>query len=143
MTQARAVGAGFGPNPVALSINDASVVEGAAGTTSVVLTVSLSGVTSVPVTVDFATADATASSGSDYVARSGSLSFAPGQTSRTIELAVNGDTSVEPDESLRREPGQPGLGDDRGRAGRRDDHVRRRRAFDPIRNPCSGPHSSA
>ena len=72
MNQARTAGASFGPNPVALSIGDASVVEGNAGTTSVVLAVSLSGITSVPVSVAFATANATASSGSDYVAATGS-----------------------------------------------------------------------
>ena len=58
MNQPRAAGANFGPNPVSLSIADASVVEGDTGTTSVVLTVSLSGATSVPVAVDYATADA-------------------------------------------------------------------------------------
>jgi subtilisin family serine protease len=100
MNQARAVGASFGPNPVSLSVGDASVVEGDAGTTSVMLTVSLSGATSVPVTVDYATADATATAGSDYVAKTGSLSFPPGQTSQTIGVTVNGDTTVEPDETF-------------------------------------------
>jgi subtilisin family serine protease len=100
MNQARTAGASFGPNPVVLSIGDASVVEGNAGTTSVVLTVSLSGVTSVPVSVSYATADTTATAGSDYVAASGSLSFAPGVTSRTIGITVNGDTTVETDETL-------------------------------------------
>jgi Calx-beta domain/Divergent InlB B-repeat domain len=100
MTQARTAGVSFGPNPVALAIGDASVVEGNAGTTSVVLTVSLSGITSVPVTVDYATADATATAGSDYFAATGSLSFAPGVTSRTISVTVNGDTTVETDETF-------------------------------------------
>ncbi len=34
------------------------------------------------VTVDYATADGTANAGSDYVARSGTLSFAPGETAK-------------------------------------------------------------
>jgi hypothetical protein len=48
--------------------------------------------------VAFATADGTAKSGSDYVATSGVLTFAPGQTSATVDVPVLGDTLAEPRE---------------------------------------------
>jgi hypothetical protein len=52
------------------------------------------------VTVDFTTADQLAMAGEDYVATSGTLTFAPGQTSQTITVQVNGDLSHEADEDF-------------------------------------------
>src|SRR5262249_46076125 len=52
----------------ALSINNVSVTEGNSGTISAVFTVTLSAVSGQTVTVDYATANGTAASGSDYVA---------------------------------------------------------------------------
>src|SRR5215831_1915448 len=66
-----------------LSINDVSVTEGNSGTTNAVFTVTLSAVSSQSVTVHFATADNTATAGSDYVATSGTLTFNPGDTTKT------------------------------------------------------------
>jgi hypothetical protein len=54
----------------------------------------------VQVTVQYATADRTAIAGSDYVAASGSLTFAPGVTSQTVTIPVNGDTVFEPAETF-------------------------------------------
>jgi uncharacterized protein (TIGR03437 family) len=71
-----------------LSINDVTITE---ETSSANFTVSLSPASSNTVTVNFATADNTAIAGVDYVATSGTLTFAPGETSRTISVAVNGD----------------------------------------------------
>ena len=51
-------------------------------------------------TVGYATADGTAIAGSDYLAATGTLSFAAGQASQTISVTINGDTVVEPDETL-------------------------------------------
>ena len=51
-------------------------------------------------TASFATADGTATAGSDYVAQTGTLSFTAGQTSKTISVTVNGDTTVESDETF-------------------------------------------
>ena len=51
-------------------------------------------------TVNYATADDTASAGTDYVAQTGTLSFTAGQTSKTISVIVNGDTTVEPTETF-------------------------------------------
>ena len=84
----------------ALSISDVSVAEGNIGTTAAVFTVSLAGASASTVTVNYATADGTAQAGSDYVAANGSLSFAPGETSKTITVQVNGDTTYELDETF-------------------------------------------
>src|SRR5205807_1129273 len=65
-----------------VTINDVSVTEGNTGTVSATFTVSLSAVCREPVTVNFGTADGTATAGSDYQAKAGTLTFAPGQTSR-------------------------------------------------------------
>jgi hypothetical protein len=62
--------------------------------------VSLSAASSQTVTVSYATADGTASATSDYVAKSGALSFAPGVTTQTIAVAVAGDTLFEPNETF-------------------------------------------
>ncbi|KAF0249046.1 MAG: Endoglucanase, partial [bacterium] len=83
-----------------LSINDVTVTEGNSGTTLANFTVSLSPASALSVTVDFATANGTATAGSDYVASSGTLTFAPGVTSQTISVTVNGDNTVEPDETF-------------------------------------------
>src|SRR5206468_450387 len=63
--------------------------------------VSLSAAATQTVTVNFATADGTATvADGDYVATSGTLSFAPGVVSKTIKLTINGDTKTEPDETF-------------------------------------------
>jgi hypothetical protein len=81
-----------------VSIDDVSQVEGNAGQSAFRFTVSLDQAQTAPVSVDFATADLTASSPSDFAAGNGTLTFAPGETSKTITVQVNGDTTVEPDE---------------------------------------------
>jgi subtilisin family serine protease len=86
--------------PLSLGINDVSVTEGNSGTTTATFTVTLSASSSQTVTVNFATADGSATAGSDYVAQSGSLTFDPGVTSRTISVTVNGDTLSEPNETF-------------------------------------------
>jgi hypothetical protein len=88
-------------SPPTISINDVTVTEGNSGTTDAVFTVSLSAVSNSAVTVKYDTADGTATTAnSDYQSASGTLTFTPGQTSKTISVAVNGDTSVEPDETF-------------------------------------------
>jgi Zn-dependent metalloprotease len=84
-----------------LSIADAGVLEGNAGTPSVLVNVSLTPSQAAPVTVDFATADGTATiANNDYTALTGTLTFAPGQTSRAVTASVIGDTTVEPPETF-------------------------------------------
>nr|WP_320204022.1 putative Ig domain-containing protein [Agrobacterium rosae]MDX8306017.1 putative Ig domain-containing protein [Agrobacterium rosae] len=84
----------------ALSIDDVSVNEGNSGTTTATFTVSLSAASGQTVSVDYATANGTATAGSDYVARSGTLTFAPGVTAQGVAITVNGDTAVEPNETF-------------------------------------------
>lgn len=74
-----------------LAINDVAVTEGNSGTANATFTVSLQGAGSEPVTVNYASADATALAGSDYQATSGTLTFVAGQTSQTITVPVLGD----------------------------------------------------
>ena len=83
-----------------LSITDVSVTEGNAGTVTATLTVSASTSSSQTMTVNYATANGTASSGTDYVAASGTLTFTAGVTSRPINLTVNGDTLSEAVETV-------------------------------------------
>jgi hypothetical protein len=66
-----------------------------------VFTVTLSAAYDVPVTVDFATADGTARTGnSDYVGTTGTLTFAPGQTTKTVTVIVKGDKKKESNETF-------------------------------------------
>jgi Calx-beta domain len=83
-----------------LSVSVAGVVEGNSGTTPLGFTVTLTPASPIDVTVDYATVDGTASAGSDYVAASGTLTIPAGQTSAAITVDVNGDTDVEPNETL-------------------------------------------
>ncbi|MBI1903857.1 MAG: calcium-binding protein, partial [Planctomycetia bacterium] len=83
-----------------LSIDDVTVTEGNSGTVDAVFTVTLSAASSDMVTADYATANGTATAGSDYVTTSGTVSFAPGETSQTVAVTVNGDLSVEPNETF-------------------------------------------
>src|SRR5207302_31660 len=76
-------------------INDVSVTEGNSGTTQATFTVTLSVPGQNPVTLDYATADGAATAPSDYQSASGSLTFAPGETSKTVTVLVNGDTLYE------------------------------------------------
>jgi hypothetical protein len=71
------------------------LVEGTGGTTQMAFTVGLSVPSTQAVTVNFATADGTARAGADYAARSGSLSFAPGETSKTVLVPIFADSAVE------------------------------------------------
>ncbi|MCI0642854.1 MAG: S8 family serine peptidase [Gemmataceae bacterium] len=84
-----------------VSINDVSQVEGDSGTTNFVFTVSLSGPTSQAVTINYATANGTATAGEDYGSTSGPLTFSPGgPLTQTISVPVYGDTDCEPDQTF-------------------------------------------
>lgn len=89
-----------GPVLPKLSIADLSLPEGSAGAVMAKLKVRLSAASADTVTVQYATADGSATAGSDYKARSGTLTFAPGATSASISITVNGDTVAEADETF-------------------------------------------
>jgi Calx-beta domain/FG-GAP-like repeat len=78
----------------------ATVTEGNAGTASATFTVTLGAASTVTVTIAYATSNGTATAGSDYQAASGTLTFAPGQTSKTINVLVKGDGLPEPNETF-------------------------------------------
>jgi large repetitive protein len=86
--------------PPVLTINDRTITEGDNGTTTVTFTVNLGAASAKPITVDYSTLDGTAVAGSDYTATNGTLTFAPGETSKTISIYVIGDTIDEFDESF-------------------------------------------
>lgn len=86
--------------PPSLSINDISFVEGDTGTKFVIFTVTASASSNLPVSVDFTTANGTATAPSDYQSATGSLTFGPLQTTRIIVVTINGDTVFEPDETF-------------------------------------------
>lgn len=83
-----------------ISINDVSQLEGNAGTTNFVFTVSLSNPSSQTITVDFATANGSATAPGDYASNANTLTFAPGITTQPITIAVVGETTNESDETF-------------------------------------------
>jgi hypothetical protein len=87
------------PTP-SLAITDVRMTEGSGGTTPFAFTVTLSAPSASEVRVDYATADGSATAGNDYAAASGTLTFAPGETTKTITVLVNGDRLAESDEAF-------------------------------------------
>ncbi|MEN1728199.1 MAG: Calx-beta domain-containing protein, partial [Pseudomonadota bacterium] len=85
---------------VLIQINDVSQNETNAGTATLTFTVTLSQAPSNTVTVDYATADGTATGGVDYTSSSGTLTFLAGQDTQAIDINISGDLSVELDETF-------------------------------------------
>lgn len=88
------------PNAPQLWIGDVTVAEGHTGTTSATFTVTLTGASAQTVSVAYSTGTGTATAGSDYQAASGTLTFAPGEASKTITVPVYGDRVGEPNETF-------------------------------------------
>jgi hypothetical protein len=86
-------------NAPEISVGDATVTEGNNGAVSAAFTVTLSQAGSEPITVDYATADDAATSG-DYQTAAGTLTFAPGEMSKTTTVLVNGDSKREANEEF-------------------------------------------
>ena len=87
------------PGPVRASVADASVTEGAGAGLDFAVTLSRSDTEQV--TLRYATSDsAAARAGEDYEATSGTLTFAPGETSKTVRVAVLDDSHDEGEEGL-------------------------------------------
>ncbi len=83
-----------------ISIDDVTVTEGNSGPQNASFTVSLSAERPSTVTVQYATANGTATAGSDYTAASGTLTFSPGELTKTLVVTVLGDTASEGTESF-------------------------------------------
>ncbi len=94
---ALAVGGACNPGPVpSISIDDDFVYENQVAT----LHVTLSNALCTTVTVNYNTQDSSAQAGSDYVAKSGGLSFSPGQTSKTVTVTIVDDDDYESNEGF-------------------------------------------
>ena len=74
------------PGPVGLKVAGGRAREGRDA--AIDFAVTLTRPASVTVTVDYATADETATAGTDYEAASGTLTFAPGETAKTVRVAI-------------------------------------------------------
>lgn len=90
-------------NEPRVSINDVSMTEGDSGTKNFTFTVTLSAAYDQAVAVSFRTLNGTATSSgnqADFVAQTGSLTFAAGQTSKSITIQVKGDKKKESNENF-------------------------------------------
>ena len=84
-----------------ISITDVAIAEGNSGTKTATFTVSHTGTAAF--SVDYATANGSATAGPDYVATSNTLNFAAGSgaaQSQTVSVTINGDTAIEPNETF-------------------------------------------
>ena len=89
-------------NPPTVSINDISLAEGNSGTTNFIFTISLSQPSGFNVSVNYATANGTATAGIDYASTGGTVNFssALAETSKTVTVAVTGELTVEINETF-------------------------------------------
>ena len=79
---------------------EAAASTGSESVTPAAITVTLSAVSGQTVTVNYATANGTAAAGSDYTTTNGTLTFAPGETSKTINVPITNDSTVESSETF-------------------------------------------
>lgn len=85
----------------AISVNNVTLTEGDAGSAPITFTITLNKAWSQEITVAYATRDGSATvADSDYVAATGTLTFAAGETSKTVSVTVNGDTKGESNETF-------------------------------------------
>lgn len=87
-------------NTPTLSITDVSLPEGNSGTTSFAFLVTKSFPTGSATTVNFTVTPGSATAGTDFVAQSGVLTLAAGETSKALTVAVKGDISIEFNETF-------------------------------------------
>ena len=83
-----------------MTVSYPRVAEGNAGTVSMNFDVTLVPAAEIPVQATYQTGGGTATAGQDYQPAQGTLTFAPGETQKTVMVIVNGDTVFEPDETL-------------------------------------------
>jgi len=84
-----------------ISVTNYAISEGTGpGTTNLAFTVILSATSASTITVNYATADGTATAGSDYTAKAGTLTFLPGAASLVVSVPVTRDSTIEADETL-------------------------------------------
>jgi hypothetical protein len=84
----------------AVSVGDIRVTEGNEGTTNADFVVRLTAGAILPVTLNYATRNGTATAGTDYTASTGTLTFAPGEFEKTVSVPILGDRIAETDETF-------------------------------------------
>ncbi|BBD53086.1 Na-Ca exchanger/integrin-beta4 [Planktothrix agardhii NIES-204] len=89
------------PNIAQISIKDTQIIEGDNGKKQAKFTVSLNTPRTQTVTVNYATTNDTAKAGEDYQRTNGKLTFKPGETRKTINVPVFGDTKLEANETFK------------------------------------------
>lgn len=107
-----------------ISINDVTIAEGSGGSTTAVFTATLSTASGKIITVNYAAQNGTAVADEDYTATSGSLTFNPGETQKTIPVTINPDSMDEDDETFTvvlSSPNNVTVADDTGQATITDD----------------------
>ena len=88
-----------GPPPQ-ISVSDVTVTEGNNVPATAAFTISLSGASSAPTTVTFTTSDGTAKQPDDYLSQTQTVTFNPGETSKTVNVTVNPDATAEGTETF-------------------------------------------
>jgi hypothetical protein len=125
---------------VSIQISDVAQLEGNSGTTDFVFQVTLSAPINQQVTVAYATSNGSATlADMDYVQKSGTVTFAPNDTSETITIQVRGDTKVEPNETFfvrLTSPAGATLADDEGKASILNDDGDRQATVSFGPDPC-------
>lgn len=76
-----------------VTVGDVTVLKPTSGQIQATFTVSLSNASDLPTTVNYTTSDITAKAGTDYLSNSGSITFAPGQTTQLVPVTVVGNAS--------------------------------------------------
>ncbi len=90
-----------GPAGPTVSVSSPSpITEGNSGTQPYTFSVTISGSRTQDVTVNYTTQNGTATAGSDYTTKSGTLTFTPSDTVHQVSVSVSGDTTPEPDETF-------------------------------------------
>ena len=87
-------------DPPTVSIEDSSLLEGNTGSADMSFDVTLSQASGKRIFVDYATTDGTATGPGDYQGASGTVEFVPGDTTKTVDIAVNGDELDEENETF-------------------------------------------
>jgi hypothetical protein len=128
-----------------LAVSDALVTEGDSGTKNALFTVSLSAASASPVTVDYATTDGSAKAPGDYAAATGTLTFAAGELSKQVAVAVVGETVDELHETYSLDLSNPvgaTLGDPRGAGTILDNDPQVSLSVDDVSAPEQGPSAT-
>jgi uncharacterized repeat protein (TIGR01451 family) len=100
LLRAQAIGTIITRNLRTLSLASVALLEGNSGATNAQFRLTLNSTSAVPVSVQYATIDGTATAGSDYQSRAGTVIIPPGVTNLSFLIPILGDTTWEPDETF-------------------------------------------